>query len=227
MSKTYAKIIDTTEYGSDLSTMFLEDTLEERPYLIIDGGREFKSFNNDILKNVRSIIDDYDSYDFDNYFKCVKSLVEYYVKKTNGKKFSPKEIGIIKKVLTSNYDRYYEENCTLTILGIIFGKEFDTFKLCGYSQGDVVYLLAPKDTPAQIIDDLECYYFDKGVEVMIHDSDTEPTCAEDIDGYCEYYNSYDIKVKEKIATQFGCAEEDIVLYKVKGYRRIAEYELVE
>ena len=57
----------------------------------------------------------------------------------------------------------------------------------------------------------EAYYFNTGSEWIIHDSDSIPENANDIDGYSMYCVTYD--AQKEIAAAEGVNPEDVVLYE--------------
>ena len=177
-SVVYAYVNEDTEYV-DWDILF--EDIEQDENIIIYGNRDYKGTNNDILKQFDDLYNDYDYYCYNNcYYRNITEYVNSYLKKDNGKKFSKKELSIIKKICENNMNmedyKYYE-----TMLSIVKGKPYERRCLKGYSQSDWQYIYAPKDIDKKYFDYIEAIYFGKGNEVAISDDLTFEDC---------YYNLY-------------------------------------
>lgn len=197
--------------------------------IIIDGGKEFASINDEYLVRIKKMIDDYNCYDYDYYYEgSIKAyLYDMLPKKENSKRYSPKEIHDIKVKLDSNYRYYsdYEEEVILKCLSIITGNAYGSYSIRGCSQGDYAKVYAPTSTSTKYLDYIEAIYFNTGNEIEIHDEDSEVNDANDIYGWTYYTTEWnEDDIKEEIASKCGCDKKDVVLYKFTGYSRVENYE---
>ena len=207
-----------------------EDEIPENFH--IDGGEDYGFINGDYLNKIEKIIDEFDSWDYDYYYhNSIKDLLlDYMPKKVNGKKLSPKEMHRIKVALSSYNDyRYhsdYVENARITILSIIYGEPYKTFKIRGCCQGDYAEVYAPSNTKQSLIDYIEAIYFATGTEVIVHDELNEPSDASEISGYSFYTDKYSPEdIKQIIAEEHHCSIEDVVLYVFDGYYHMPKYQI--
>lgn len=220
--KIYAKTMNPEWFDYRM----YEDDIAEN--IIIDGGRDFASINEDKLCDIRKLINAYEGWDYEYYYhNSIKDCVNDYLKKNNGKKLSPKELHIVKKALESDY-RYhseYEEEVAIACLSIIYGEEYDSFGIRGCCQGDYAKVYAPKNTSRKYIDYIEAIYFNTGIEVMVHDENNRVRNANDISGWTFYTDAWnDDDIKEEVANQCGCKVTQVVLFKFNGYSKVECYE---
>ena len=64
-------------------------------------------------------------------------------------------------------------------------------------------------------------FFNTGAEWIVHDEDTVPECAEDVQGYSFYV--YD-NTRKEIAEAEGVDPEDVVLWGYDGMRQVPKYK---
>lgn len=207
--KTYIKQVNPEFVDYDI---YFDELMDGDNELIIKESRDFKGFNDDILKSIKQLYNEYGYYDYEVYYdNSIKAYVNDYIKKENGKKFSPTELHTIKFMLDK--DENFED-FELTVLSMVKGKQYVRKALRGYSQGDYVELYCPENTSNELIDTIENLYFGGGMEVIVNDGDNEVSCAEDIDGYSMFLNDTQAwNVKEYLAEALNVNKDDIVFYK--------------
>lgn len=229
MKKIYARTLNPESYDYEVYDI-REDEGNE---IIIDGGKHFVNVDNKgYLGAIKKLINDYNSWDFDYYYKgSMKAFLEDYLpKKENGKGIAPVEIGYIKKILNNGAK---DRDIICLCLEIITSKPYHTRTLHGYCQGDCVEAYYPDNGNKEIykyVDWVEAWYWGTGVEVQVHDSDFEPESAEDIEGWTFYTDSYRIEdLKKEIKRECGYKEEDeveVVLW-LYSETRIVKHDLYE
>lgn len=199
--------------------MYFED-IEQDENIIIYGNRDYRGTNSNILKKFDDLYNDYDYYCYNNcYYRNITDYVNTYLKKDNGKKFSKKELSIIKKICENNMNmenyEYYE-----TMLSIVKGKPYERRCLKGYRQSDWQYIYAPKDIDEKYLNYIEAIYFGKGNEVAISDDLTFEDC------YYNFYIDYIIWDEDKL---IEAIKQDTGADKVVLCERITHttYEYVE
>lgn len=182
--------------------------------------------------------------DVDGWKKIIDNISEwrYYAKtlteavndilpaKANGKKYGGKDISRLRDLIDSYAEHYSIDGEDIAeLLSIVNGKEYTACGIYGCCQGDYAEVIMPKsEYSREYIDEIECYYFNLGTEVMIHDGDNEPETAGEIDGYCEYIPmiGYSEDIKAKLAEWLGCDENEITYYAFVGYTQTAEHKIV-
>lgn len=220
--KIYAKQLDPEFFDYRVYQDYIDD------HIIIDGGRDFASMNDDYLKEIKKLINDYQCYDYEVYYdNSIKAyLVDMLPKKENGKRLSPVEIHNIKVAL----DEDNEEKIILTCLKVITGMDYKATGIRGYCQGDYCDVYAPVKTTQKELDFVEAVYFGTGSEYEVHDSDTPVNSEDDIEGYSMLITDWrEEDIKKEIASCFKDAKpEDVVLYQIKDSYKVKHlvYEAV-
>lgn len=108
-------------------------------------------------------------------------------------------------------------------LTLMLGKEYDYKTLRGSCQSDWIYFIYPTDLyNDEAVRRLEMEFFNTGEEWIVHDEDTVPECAEDVQGYSIYV--YD-NTRKEIAEAEGVDPEDVVLWKYDGMLSIPKYKI--
>lgn len=214
--KKYAVI--TSPEG--LSVQYFMDLLQEFNNIVIDGGREFTGYNDDIIKRARYLYDNYEGYDYTVYYnsKLTDFLSENLPEKQNGKKWAPCEVARVRHILTNNNLKYSEalQELTTALLSILNGEKYGFALLRGSMQCEVVGFYYPLSYTHKDIDYIEGVFFGTGALIVVDEQDREDdeeVNPEDIDGYSFYtvaYNSDDIK--KEVAENEGCKPEEVELY---------------
>ena len=201
--------------------------------MIIDGGRDYKDIDSKgYLSAIKKIIDEYDSYTYDYYYKgSIKAFLnDMLPKKENGKHLSPKEMHNIESVLKC-YSRDYKETVICECLSVITSKRYSHMGLRGCCQGDYVEAYYPiEDGIHKQLMWIEAWFFGTGTEILIYDGDLEPETADDIDyGYTFYTASWKIEdLKKEIREYVGASEDtEVVLWQYTKTQtiHIDQYEL--
>ena len=205
---------------------------DEGNEVYVDGGRDYHDIdNNGYLKAIKQLIKEYNDYYYETYYhnSVMAYLHDMLPRKLNGKRLSPLEANKIKTALDSE-----DDNKTITIcLSIITGKKYHWKPLRGCCQGDYVEAYYPEDTTTEYLDFVEAWFFGTGTEVMVHEDDNEPECAEDIEGWTFYTAEWRIdELKNEIKSQCGFKDTDDVEVKLWLYDhtrtvKIDQYKLVE
>lgn len=199
--------------------MYFED-IEQDDSIIIYGNRDYKGTNNDVLKQIDDVINDYDYYcNNECYYRNITDFVSGYLKKANGKKFSKKELSIIKNIC-ENYDYKKQEEYYCEILSIIKCKPYKQFCLKGYCQGDWQYMYAPKDISEIYLNWIEAIYFGKANEVAISEDITFEDCYYNLYTHNIIWNEKDLI--EEIKKDTGA--DEVILCERREY---TTYEYVE
>jgi len=214
----YCKTIDP-EYVD--SIIYLEDYCYEGSDYIIDGGKEWKSFNTDLLDMVKKAIDNYYELEYGYAFDhSIKEYADWYLPRKDGKAYTPMQLHKIRE--------YLEKEDVLSLLSIVSGKTYKLFGLRGCCQGDYVKLYAPEDTELDYVEEIEAVYFNTGTEVLVDDTERKYVDNPlDICGYTfytKYYNAKDIK-HVICANYKDLKPQDIKLWTFAGYTQTAKYNL--
>lgn len=202
--------------------------------VIIDGGRDYPNIDSKgYLAAIKKIIEEYDSYVYDYYYhgSIKEFLSDMMPKKENGKHLSPKEMHNVECVLKC-YGKDYKETVICECLSVITGKIWKRRGLRGCCQGDYVEAYYPvQDGITKYLDWIEAWYFGTGTEVMIHDEDNEPKCAEEVIGHTFYTASWRIEdLKEEIRQNAGEKDDvEVILWLYDRTRTISidEYKLAD
>lgn len=224
--KIYAKILNPEWYDYRV----YEDCITESDDLIIEGGREWTSFNTELVKRIENLINDYLGWDYEHYYNnSIKAyLNDMLPNKSNGKKLSPKEIHTIKQLL-DDCGHNNETETIISILSIFKCEPYEVRWLKGCCQGECVKLYCPVSTSNEMSDYIEAWYFATGNEVEIHDCDSEVNEPDDIEGYTFYTSSWKVEdIKNEVLqwTNSNPNETEVVLYKFDGYIKTPKYKLV-
>lgn len=248
MSKIYVKQINP-EYQESPVNMMLSDfvTMDDNfPGLILVGNRVFHEYTNsmydkwndnweDALDNLCALEEfkynrDNDlEFNPDDYildYKTKREIIEDFFKSEH--EYTDAEIEQWCNILHDMETCYQSEEYRLTLnaLDLITGHKWDYATLRGCCQGD--WQECYYDTALwskEAIAEFECEYFNLGTEWVVHDRDTEPSSVDDIEGYAIYTHDFKSNsTREELAQLIGCAEEDLVIYKYVGERRVPVYE---
>lgn len=210
--KYYAKQVDP-EFAEDNLFWNGKNGLEimDEVYaenIIIKGNREYLSYYPEDLENLEKNIE-YFIYDLDTGEK-ITSLVNYYFKKRNGKRWSKHELALWKKVAE-------EENLELA-LSLITGKEWRKVTLRGYSQSDWQGAYVSNEIKQNDLCYIEMCYFNTGLQYDFFNN------KEEFDEDCPA-TSYYVSDKKELLKRIGCAPEEIEIYDFADYVKTAQYKL--
>ena len=164
---------------------------------------------------------------------ATEAITDYLPPEKEGRRYSTKQIHELKQLIGDYAGSYAARDCDdilCAVLSIVSGELYKCRTICGCSQGDwntVFYAAAYWNKEA--LDNFETEYFNEGTEWIIHDELNEPEAPEDISGYSVYCHAWNTDgIRREIAECYtGVSPEDVVLYEYAGYRKVAEYRLVE
>lgn len=211
MKKVYAKTIP-----AEYSSVNIQDYLElDAEAICICGNKDFNGANDDPVRDAKRA-----------YADIVCEYEDSFYRKNNGETFSEDEMDNLREIAKNDP----EDDFIKAFLGMYYGFEQPHRKVTirGYCQSDWQYAYVPYSASQGLIDEIECYYFNLGTEVLIddehsYDDDTELS-PDDIDGYYVYVPSCDEdKIKNFVAWEKGVKPEDVVLYLFDGWKRTPTY----
>lgn len=206
----YAKTLNP----EDFDYRVYEGAIDEDEDIIIDGGRDFCGVNNDVLKTINRLYDDYDTFDFES---CLKryyggSIMRYFKDMLGIKNLTTKQAHEIKEGLEANKSSTY-----VACLSVIKGKPYEQFVLRGCCQGDVVYLYAPAIISQEYVDYIEAWYFGTGTEVEVSEEDANS--PDEVEGWTFYTANWKAEdIKKEIKNHCGYKDEDDVVVVLWTYK---------
>lgn len=224
--KIYAKQIPPEYQNGDY--LLTEDEYFQT-CVAIHGNDRLKGFNDNLIKDVESKIDDiiyiFDNFSNSNYKNFSAACNDILYQGTTHKPYSPRQVHKIKE-FCKNYDYKNAKNNNCFILSLLTGREWDYITIRGCCQSEWNILYYTDDITAEKRDYIECVYFNMGSEWIIHDSETEPETADDVNGFTHYCADYKTdKIKQEIGSITGATSDDIILYTFSGFSRCAEYTI--
>lgn len=209
---------------------FVEEAKNQK--FAFEGGRDFKSFYfseyEKIVKNFDYFINDIDDGD-----GTVSEIVNYYFPKTNGKKYSPKEIKAYKEL----YKTYCAEqnynyiNYICDILRLMTGTVYEKTTIEGYCQGDWAELIYPTTMGKSYINYIEALFFNTGTEYrcVLAESDEILTVDElndiyAIEDYYDYTALLASDYKQQCANDYDLSIDNIIVYEISNYHTYIKYD---
>jgi len=157
------------------------------------------------------------------YWNNVSEYINYYLPKSNGKKYSTKEIHKWKELLEKFSIRWKEEDIVEEALQLMTGKKWRSFKMCGVMQREWQYGYASEEITKEDIEYIEMCYFNTGSEYQFYESE------EDYENECPttsyYVNSYNSK--EELLKHIGCEPNELKVYQFTGYMKLPQYKEME
>lgn len=190
------------------------------------GNRSYGRYVFDEVEQVVKALEEMDFTDCgaDHLYDTEREMLLDYVPPVGRDSYTDEEIEAWKFALQM-YDPNYGCNAqwgTCMGLTMMLGKEYDYKTLRGSCQSDWIYFIYPTELyNDETIRHLETEFFNTGAEWIIHDEDTVPECAEDVQGYSIYV--YD-EARKEIAEAEGVDPEDVVLWGYDGMRQVPKYK---
>lgn len=179
--------------------------------LIIDGGKNYNSYNNNLLEKIKNIKNDFEVYSFEG-FKSEQEYFNYNLPKENKTSWSDAEIETFKN--NFNY---------CDILKIITNKNFEKTILTGYAQGERIQVFYNSDiVKSEDLNMLECLYFGGCNEIIYTTEETTPENIYD----CNYINIITYKYNKNDIIDIlknDTGIENIKLYEEKQKQVIKTY----
>lgn len=151
------------------------------------------------------------------YWNNVSELINYYLSKENGKKYSTKEIHQWKE-LFENWNEKEEE--IVKALKLITGKTWRKVTIRGCMQREWQYLYVSEEISDEGIRYIEMCYFNTGSEWLVYENKEDFENEES--AYSLYVENFD--VKKELSERIGCEEEDLVCYEFDGYTKSPKYK---
>ena len=194
----------------------------EDAILYVIAGSDYAVTNKQEWERLCKLVDDIatDFYDLMNgngyYFRTFKEICKYY-----DIKYSPVMVHKLKAFAESYDDRSFDD--IAAFLTITTGKEWDTYTVTGYSQGD--YATGIYCTEFYTSESLELYVGAAAGTV------SEFCRIEDDDTCYGFFVPDEIKwnadeLRTYLSNCYGDKEEDITIELFKGYSSVANYETV-
>lgn len=152
----------------DLSYEIYFNDYIENFNIILYGNKDYKSFNDDIIKN---IIESFENFEYiKQEFSNMNDFIKYYhLEKENKTLWSSKEKAIYKQLYNNyeNNDYRLENDDILEVLKIIKNKDIKSDVLRGYYQREYIYIFYDsKELKKNDIDMIESLYFGGCYEVI-------------------------------------------------------------
>lgn len=199
------KELDSFEYE-----FYFNDMIENLD-LIIDGGRDYNSYNTKLLNKIKLVKDDYNLYRFEGFNNKIEYF-NYYLKKENNTSWNDQEVNTFE-----NNFKYCD------ILKIITNKNYNYTFLSGYSQGERIKVFYNIDeVKSDDLKLLEVLFFGGCLEVVYTSETDDPN-----DIYNYYYSNillYEYNKEEIIKTLKNITKiENIKLYEQKEKQVIKYY----
>lgn len=190
------------------------------------GNRSYGRYVFDEFEQVVKALEemDWDDVDDDRPYSTEQEMLLDYVPPVGRDSYTDEEIETWKfasQMYNPNYGRNEQWGICMG-LTLMLGKEYDYKTLRGSCQSDWIYFIYPTDLyNDEAVRCLETEFFNTGAEWIVHDEDTVPECAEDVQGYSFYV--YD-NTRKEIAEAEGVDPEDVVLWGYDGMRQVPKYK---
>ena len=224
--KVYAKQVSPESQGD-----FLYDVFEYDEYsydISVCGNGNFSDRKTEVFERVENVLNSAEVFyaleeagsGYSSY-KNKSEVIYDYLPREDGKRYNNKDIHDLVKCIERYNDTYRSadlNNIMCEALTIVARQEYDWKTIRRCCQGDWNYIFYPvEEYSNNYLHSFETMYFNTGSEWIIHDSDSIPESAEDIDGYSMYCVTYD--VQKEIAEAEGVNPEDVVLYEYHERRQ--------
>ena len=205
MKKNDKKVIAIIRSLDDFEYDFYFNDMIENFDIIIDGGKNYNSYNDETLKKIKEAYENL--YEIDLQYTKEKDFFEYYLKRENGKHWSPSQ----RKQFINNFN-YCD------ILKIVSGRNYKKTILRGYSQGEEIQVFYNIDEVKN--DDLlllQSLYFGGCMEVIFT---SEVNDINEID----INNIYDLHHANFLIYDYNKEE---IINRIKEYTKIENIKLYE
>ena len=233
MKRIYA-IQQNNDY---IETEFYFDFEQESKFLklAIIGGRDFASFTFEEYDRAENNFDDF-LYQYelllhkDYYarYNNLSELVNDMFWKSNGKKYSAKEIHTFKLLYQriKKERNYAFDDYACEFLKLITGNKYNKKAIRGYCQGDYAEVVYPETIDKETIDYIEACYFGTGTEYSIYEEETEELLTVDdlenngCDNYFDYTALWNTTLyKQELAKRYNLPLENIIVYEITNTKR--------
>lgn len=204
------------------------ETLKEDAYIleydILTYRKHYNGFNDDVIQFIKDNIIDYSIYDIEVYYK--NNLAAYII--DNLKSYN--KISLKKAIKIAQLLKKEKSDALIIceVLNALFNKRYEFTTLRGDMQDDFIHCFYAVDIVGyNYLKYLEGVIFNTGIEIMIHEGDNIPTCADDIDGYTDYLPLSSYNLKKDIAEWLAVNENDIKLWTIKNTYTVLKVEYGE
>lgn len=212
---------DNSIYYDSLIELYTDDN---RKNLVFTYRKYYKGINDELIAFIIENIVNYSDYEVDVYYK--NNMCAYLCDALKRYAHISLKSAIQLSKLVKNAASENEIICTT--LQALFNKRYEHKYIRGCVQNDWLHCYYAIDELSQ--DDMnyiECVTFNTGIEIMIHDENTIPKNADEIQGYYDYLYSGSCDLKNDIAAWLGTKPENIVLYEISNVYTVRKYEYKE
>lgn len=193
-------------------------------YDFITYRKHYDCINGDVIVAIVDKIINYPNYEVEYYYK--NNLAAYIIDSLKAyNKLSLKKAISIAAALK---DDKKTTDIICIVLEALFNKRYEMTTMRGYCQDDwITCFYAVDDISADYLHYIEAVLFNTGMEIMIHDEKTTPSCADDVCGYCEYIDIKSSDIKNDIAEFLSIKKDDIKLWLIKNTYTVLKCEYAE
>lgn len=233
MRRIYA-IQQNNDYVETNYFFDFEQESKEQNFAIL-GGRDFVSFTFEEYDRTYKYFDDF-LWEFEqiinktkqNYYNTFSSVVNAYFPKSNGKKYTTKEVHKFKllyeKIETERTYDFDDYDCE--ILSLITSNKYNKKAIRGYCQGDYAEIVYPATIENETIDYIEACYFGTGTQYIIYEEETDDILSvEQLANNCEnVYFDYTALwnatlYKQNLAQRYNLPLENIIVYEITNTKQ--------
>lgn len=231
--KVYARQVPPENQRTPLDNPI--DIAEEcGEFVTVTGNRDFNGYITTAFKRIEQnaeeamaeigcVISMIESDGEDANYDSIRAVIEDLLQPIGRGPYTDEEIDKWHGCLCS-YTSPYQQNYTydmVEMLTLMTGLEYCHYQITGCSQGDWQDLFFPKSWGKEYARQFEAEYFNTGDEWVIHEGDSIPKSARDIEGYYIYTHSRSPRVE--IAEHEGVEPEDVLMYEFSGWTNTAVY----
>lgn len=195
-------------------------------YNIIAYRKHYGGINSDVIKDIIDNVINYSIYEIESYYKnnVAAYLCDILKRYAHISLKNAIKLAQLLKTEKSNNE------IICATLQALFNKRYEVTVLRGCCQDDwMTCYYAIDDIQYDYIRYIEAVMFNTGFEIMIHEGDSIPLTADDIDGYSDYiaFNSCDML--DDIAAYLNTSKDNIKFYEIEKtvqYTKIIYKEVI-
>lgn len=209
---------DNSLYYNDLKDGLQGD------YDIITYRKHYACINGDVIDTIIEKILNYSNYEIEYYYK--NNIASYIIDslKAYSHLSLKKAIKLAQLLKTEKSDNAI----ICATLQALFNKRYEVTVLRGCCQDDFIKCFyAADDIDYKYIKYIEAVLFNTGIEIMIHDDVNIPTCADEIQGYCEYLCINGSDEKKEIAELLRIDINELKYWSIKNTCTVIKCEYQE
>lgn len=193
-------------------------------YNIIAYRKHYDGINSVVIRDIIDNVINYSIYEIESYYKNNVAAYLCDVLKVYAHISLKNAIKLAQLLKT-------EKSCDVIIcatLQALFNKRYEVTVLRGCCQDDwITCFYAVDDISADYLHYIEAVIFNTGMEIMIHDEKTIPSCADDVCGYCKYIDIKSDDIKNDIAEFLSIKKDDIKLWLINKTYTVLKCEYAE